>query len=153
MAKWISFLPFSVVALSGGLFRPGAWYKTLNKPPWTPPNWLFTPAWTSLYLMMAVAGWLVWRADGGGLALGLWLINLVLNAAWSWLMFGRQKIRAALVDAVAMLVTILAFIFAAWVVNKTAALLFFPYLAWVAFAAMLNWDILRRNPQATALAR
>jgi len=99
---------------------------------------------------MAVAGWLVWRADGGGLALGLWLINLVFNAAWSWLMFGRQKIRAALVDAVAMLVTIVAFIFAAWVVNKTTALLFFPYLAWVAFAAMLNWDILRRNPQSAS---
>lgn len=151
MANWVSFPPFVaavfLAALSGTLFRPGAWYKTLEKPSWTPPDWVFAPAWTALYLMIAIAGWLVWRAEGFGPALGIWLINLIFNAAWSWLMFGRKQIKAALTDALAMLATIVAFILAALPVNRDAAVLFLPYLGWVTFAALLNWAILRRNPQ------
>jgi translocator protein len=152
MSAWMSLLPFiaAVVAvgLSGAVFMPGEWYKSLDKPSWTPPDWLFGAAWTILYAMIAVAGWLVWRAEGFGLALAMWLANLVFNAAWSWLMFGRHQISAALADAVAMLVTIIGFIWAASSVSQVAALLFVPYLAWTAFAAALNGAILQRNPQA-----
>lgn len=146
----LSFLPFFaavfVVAISGSLFMPGEWYETLDKPAWTPPNWLFAPAWTVLYVMIAAAGWLVWREDGFNLALAVWAANLVFNAAWSWLMFGRRQIGLALIDAIAMLATIIAFMALAWPLSETAALLFLPYLAWVAFATLLNWSILRRNP-------
>jgi tryptophan-rich sensory protein len=152
MADWITLLPFLAavfaVAMSGAVFMPGDWYKSLRKPSWTPPDWLFGPAWTLLYLLIAIAGWLVWREVGLGLTLGIWGLNLVLNAAWSWLMFGRHQIRAALMDAIGMLTTIVAFIWAAWPVSPTAAALFVPYLAWTAFATALNWAILQRNPQA-----
>ncbi len=148
----MSFLPFLAVvalaALSGAFFRPGDWYRRLAKPSWTPPDWLFGPAWSILYLMIAWAGWLVWEADGFGPALGMWAANLVFNFAWSWLMFGRRQIAAALADALAMLATIIGFIGFAWPVSQTAALLFVPYLFWVSFASALNLDILRRNAAA-----
>lgn len=137
-----------VVGFSGAVFMPGDWYRTLDKPTWTPPDWLFGPAWTVLYLMIAVAGWLVWWHDGFSLPLWLWAANLAFNAAWSWLMFGKHRIGLALPDAGAMLATILLFIAAAWPVSAAAAMLFLPYLAWVAFATALNWSILHRNPQA-----
>ena len=149
MGSWLSLLPFIglvfLVALSGAVFMPGPWYETLSKPSWTPPNWLFAPAWTVLYVCIAVAGWLVWQAGGYGPALAIWALNLVFNAAWSWLMFGRHNIGAALVDAGAMLVTILGFIWLAMPLSQTAALLFVPYLAWVVFAFALNAEIWRLN--------
>lgn len=151
MTDWISLLPFlgavTLVGASGVLFMPGAWYKTLDKPTWTPPDWLFGPAWTALYLAIAVAGWLTWQEDGFGAALAVWMINLVLNATWSWLMFGRHRIGVALADAIGMVATIVAFIVLAHPHSPTAAALFVPYLAWTVFATALNADILRRNPQ------
>lgn len=150
MSDWMSLLPFIavvfVVALSGALFMPGDWYRSLNKPTWTPPDWLFGPAWTILYLLIAVAGWLVWKSAGFGPALAVWTLNLAFNAAWSWLMFGRRQITAALVDALGMLVTIVAFMILAWPSSETATWLFAPYLAWVMFAATLNTSIMLRNP-------
>ncbi|MFZ4807141.1 MAG: TspO/MBR family protein [Hyphomicrobiaceae bacterium] len=151
MPDWMSFAPFllAVIAVcaSGVFFMPGPWYKTLSKPSWTPPDWLFGPAWTVLYMMIAAAGYLAWRAEGFGPALVFWSLNLVFNALWSWLMFGRHQIGAALADAVAMLVTIIGFIATAWPSSPMAAALFVPYLAWVAFATALNWALLARNPR------
>lgn len=153
MADWITLLPFLaavfVVALSGALFMPGDWYKSLDKPSWTPPDWLFAPAWTLLYILIAIAGWLVWKQAGFGAALAVWAANLIFNGAWSWLMFGRRNIALALLDACAMLATIIAFIALAQPNSGTAAALFVPYLAWVLFATALNWSILQRNPAAT----
>ncbi len=151
---WISFLPFlgAVVAvgLSGVIFQPGPWYATLKKPRWTPPDWLFGPAWTLLYVMIAVAGWRVWQSDGLGLPLIFWCLNLALNAAWSWLMFGRHRISLALVDAAGMLATIVGFIAAAAHVDGTAALLFVPYMAWTTFAVALSAAVLAKNPNPIA---
>jgi len=140
-------------ALSGAVFMPGAWYRALDKPAWTPPDWLFAPAWALLYVLIAVAGWLVWQADGLGVALALWVSNLVFNAAWSWIMFGRHNIAGAFADAVAMLVTIAGFIAVVAPVSPIAALLFLPYLVWVLFATALNWSILKRNRQPSTTAR
>lgn len=152
MSDVLSFIPFLVavvaIAASGAVFRPGEWYLSLDKPWWTPPSWLFAPAWSVLYLMIAIAGWLVWKQAGFGLAFGFWILNLAANAAWSWLMFGRRQMALALVDAIAMLITILAFIRFASPISPAAAWLFVPYLAWVTFASALNLSLLLRNRAA-----
>lgn len=150
MTGWISFIPFLglvfAVAASGAVFMPGAWYQSLKRPSWTPPNWLFAPAWSVLYVMIAIAGWRVWSAAGLSAALVIWALNLIFNAAWSWLMFGRRQIQMALFDAFAMLATILVFMVLAWPIDPIATWLFAPYLAWVSFATLLNATLLRLNP-------
>jgi translocator protein len=133
-------------ASTGILFQPGAWYEGLSKPGWTPPNWLFGPVWSVLYLMIAVAGWLVWRIDGAGLAMLLWVAQLILNGMWSWLFFGRRRMDLAFVDVVALWLAIAGFILAAWPVSGMAALLFVPYLVWVSIAGALNRAVWRMNP-------
>lgn len=135
-------------ASTGILFQPGAWYESLRKPGWTPPNWLFGPVWSVLYIMIAVAGWLVWRAEGFGLALALWVAQLALNGAWSWLFFGRRRMDAAFADVTLLWLSIAGFIAAALPVSQAAALLFVPYLVWVTIAAALNYTVWRMNPGA-----
>lgn len=132
-------------AAFGAQFRPGAWYAALAKPTWTPPNWVFAPVWTTLYVMIAVAGWLAWRESGSRTTIIIWAVGLALNAAWSYLFFGQQQIFAALIDIVALWLMIAAFIGAAWPLNRLASLLFVPYLAWVSLATALNWTIYRMN--------
>ncbi len=131
----------AATALFGARFMPGAWYEALAKPPWTPPNWLFGPVWTALYVMIALAGWLAWQRLGNGRAMVLWVAALVLNGAWSWIFFGRHLIGAALVDIILLLACIAGFIAATWGPARTAALLFVPYFAWVAYATSLNLAI------------
>jgi benzodiazapine receptor len=137
-----------VTAGSGVFFKPGEWYRGLSKPFWTPPNWLFGPVWSVLYIMIAVAGWLVWRADPGSPALWLWGLQLLLNGAWSWLFFGRRRMDLAFADLVAMWLTIAAFIVVALPLSQIAGLLFVPYLVWVTIAGALNLTVWRMNPQA-----
>ncbi|HEX8991522.1 MAG TPA: TspO/MBR family protein [Anaerolineales bacterium] len=136
-------------AAIGGRFLPDQWYRALRKPEWNPPNWLFGPVWTVLYLMMAAAAWLIWRKYGIASAivpLGFFVLQLALNAMWSWLFFGRHEIRAALIDLgllwLAILVTIVLF----WGRETLAGVLLVPYLGWVSFAGVLNATILRLNP-------
>lgn len=149
MTKYLSLIPFIVLVLAaastGAQFMPGAWYAALNKPTWTPPDWLFPVAWTILYLMIAIAGWLAWRAGGVGPAIIIWTVGLALNALWSYLMFGRHDITLALVDVAALWIATAAFIAATWHLAPTAAYLFIPYLLWVSFAAALNFEVWRLN--------
>ena len=143
----------AAAAYTGARYLPGAWYASLAKPAWTPPNWLFGPVWTAIYLMIAVAGWLVWQSeedapatnDGQGAAKGLWIAQLALNAAWSPTMFGAQHIGLALVIIGLMWLAIAAFIATTWSRRRIAAWLFVPYLAWVAYASALNFAIWRLN--------
>ena len=135
-------------AATGGLFKPGPWYERLAKPGWTPPNWAFPVVWTILYIAIAYAGWLVWREAGWSLALALWGLQLVLNAAWSWLFFGLRRMSWAMADVTAMILAVLAFIVVAHPISPTAALLFLPYLAWVVTAAALNLRVMQLNPVA-----
>lgn len=136
------------VASTGAVFKPGAWYESLDKPGWTPPNWLFPVAWTLLYLAIAVAGWLVWREVGlGGAAPGfaLYFLQLLLNAAWSWLFFGLRRMDLALVDVTLLWLAIAATVVLFRPAHAAAAYLLLPYLVWVSYAAALNLAIWRRN--------
>lgn len=135
----------AAMALTAGQFMPGAWYAGLAKPSWTPPNWLFGPVWSVLYLMIAVAGWLAWDSAAAPSARWLWGAQLVLNGMWSPVMFGRHDIAMALAVIVLMWLAIAAFVAATWRPARTAALLFLPYLAWVSYATALNFAIWRLN--------
>lgn len=147
--SWLTLLLFlalvGAAAGTGMTFLPGAWYETLAKPAWTPPNWLFPPVWTVLYVMIAVAGWRVYERLGVGPALGAWLAALLLNAAWSPIMFGAHRIGLAALDIAALWVAVVAFIAITWRRERVAALLFVPYLAWISYAAALNLAIYRLN--------
>jgi len=131
---------------TGALFEPGPWYEQLQRPAWNPPNWVFAPVWTLLYIAIAIAGWRTWRVRRSfDAALGVWGLQLVLNALWSWLFFGIHSPGAALLDIIAMLAAILSFIVLARRRDKVAAWLFIPYAAWVTFAGVLNFAIWRLN--------
>ena len=130
---------------TGAVHEPGPFYAALVKPAWTPPDAIFAPVWAVLYVMIALAGWIVWRAQGLGAALWVWLVQLALNSAWPWLMFGRKQINFAMFDIAALWLAIVVFIILAWRVRRSASLLFVPYLAWVSFAAALNFAILHLN--------
>ncbi|HML28104.1 MAG TPA: tryptophan-rich sensory protein [Hyphomicrobium sp.] len=146
LASLIVFAGLVVLAASSGAsFMPGEWYAALSKPEWTPPNWVFPVAWTILYILIAVAGWLAFRAGGWTPAILAWSVGLVLNALWSYLMFGRHEIALALVDLCALWVMIVVFIIAAWPLSRSASYLFLPYWAWVTFAGALNFAVWQMN--------
>lgn len=145
-AAWL-LLCFSAAAL-GGLFMPGEWYAQLRKPAWNPPSWLFGPVWTALYFMMAVAAWLVWRRGGFPAqrkALGLFLLQLLLNAAWSPLFFGLHNPALAFAEIVLLWLAILGTLIAFWKTHRGAGAMLLPYLAWVTFAAVLNFTLWQLN--------
>jgi translocator protein len=124
------------------------WYQTLSKPTWTPPDWVFGPVWTTLYLLMAVAAWLVWRRAGwstGRAALSLFALQLALNAAWSPLFFRLHSPGIALVDIIMLWVAIAATVWSFRRISALAGSLFVPYLLWVSYAMFLNWAIWRLN--------
>ena len=132
--------------LAGIVSQPGAWYAALNKPAWNPPAWIFGPAWTLLYMLMAVAAWLVWKRDGWRRPLALYFAQLLLNAAWTPIFFGAHQLGWALAEIVALWIAILLTLQSFRSVSKPAGWLFAPYLAWVTFAAFLNFTLWRMNP-------
>jgi tryptophan-rich sensory protein len=139
-----------VMALGGAITATtvNTWYQTLEKPGFAPPDWIFGPVWAGLYIMIAVAGWLVWRRVGvRGPALALFAIQLALNSAWTMLFFGMTWIGAALLEIVILWIVIAAATRTFFSISKTAGLLFLPYLLWVAYAAVLNGAIWVMNGQ------
>ncbi len=129
--------------------RVRTWYPTLTKPDFTPPDWVFGPAWTTLYLLMGTAEFLVSQREGQAeerqTARVAYRIQLGLNGLWSLLFFGLKAPRAALVEIVLLWLAIVLTIVAFARISKTAALLLVPYLLWVSFAAILNGEIWRLN--------
>jgi translocator protein len=126
----------------------GTWYQHLHKPPFNPPDWIFGPVWTALYIAMSVAAWRVWRRlgwSGARQALSLFAVQLVLNLAWSILFFGFQRIGLALVEIVVLFAAIATTGVVFWRIDRAAGLLFIPYLAWVGFAALLNASLWHLN--------
>jgi len=130
----------AVAAAFGGFFAPGAWFAALERPPLAPPNWLFAPVWTLLYLFIAVSAWLVWRSGRQTTthALVLWAVQLALNALWSLLFFGLERPDLALIEILVLLVILVANAVAFFRISRLAGVLFVPYVAWVAFASYLN---------------
>lgn len=124
------------------------WYKRLDKPSWQPPKSAFGPVWTSLYGLIAVSGARIWHARPSKertRALWLWGAQMVLNGSWSAIFFGARKPKAALAEQVVLLAAIGGYMHQARHVDRKATLMFVPYLAWTAFATVLNADIVRRN--------
>lgn len=144
-------LPLAVGATSGFFTVTGvdSWYQTIQRPSWNPPNWIFGPVWTTLYLLMGIALFLVWRSDAAPadkrLALILFVVQLVLNFFWSIIFFGMQQPGWALLEMGALWLTIIATIFAFAPISRTAAWLLVPYICWVSFAFLLNGAIWRLN--------
>lgn len=150
MKKWLVLVVFLVLVIGGGtaiglVTRPEGWYAALEKPPFNPPNWIFAPVWTILYILVAVAGWRTFLRDAGGTAMKLWAAQLVLNFLWSPVFFAAHMVGAALAVVALLLVSILAFIGASWTADRPAAWMFVPYAAWVSFATLLNASILVLN--------
>ena len=151
--RWLGLLlwliaSFSAAAL-GAFFMPGAWYDSLNKPSWNPPGWVFGPVWSALYTMMAVAAWMVWHQGGyqhQRKPLTWFVIQLALNAAWSPLFFGAHRPDMAFAEILLLWTAIAGTIRAFYPVNRMAAVLLIPYLAWVTFASILNFTLWRLNP-------
>jgi translocator protein len=153
--SWSSLLPFvmlcSAAAALGSLFTRRSvdtWYPQLKKPEWNPPNWIFGPVWSALYLMMAISAWLVWRGagwPGAKLPLLLFGIQLVLNVLWSGVFFGMHAIGAAFGEILLLWTLTIATAVAFYGVSLLAAWLLIPYIAWVGFASYLNFRIWQMN--------
>jgi tryptophan-rich sensory protein len=143
---------FALLALaaasSGAVFTPDAWYRGINKPSWTPKDWVFPTVWTPLYVLIAVAGWLVWReagVAGAALPLAVYVVQLVLNAGWSAIFFGMKKPGLAFAEVLTLWVSIALTMILFWPISTTAALLLAPYLVWVTIASALNFQVWRMN--------
>lgn len=145
----IGWLVLCFSAASSAVFiTPGNWYATLIKPSWNPPSWIFGPVWSALYVMMAVAAWLVWREGGWQkqrAALGVFLAQWFLNALWTPLFFGLHQPGLALTEIVLLWLTLLATVLEFWQVRRLASVLLWPYLGWVSFATFLNFTLWRLN--------
>lgn len=147
LTAWVA-ASFSA-GLAGARSMPGEWYEALAKPSWNPPNWVFGPVWTALYIMMGTAAWRVWRRDGfrdAGIPLTLFSGHLVLNALWSYLFFGIRRPDVAFYEILALLAAIVTVGVMFWRRDRAAGLLMVPYALWVAFATFLNLTLWRMNP-------
>jgi benzodiazapine receptor len=144
----VSFAASAVGAVAS--IQAKSFYSQLAQPAWAPPAFLFGPVWTVLYALMAIAAWLVWRSGGlhtNRIALSLFLVQLALNALWSWLFFAWQLGALAFVDIVLLWVLIVATLVSFWRVRPLAGALLIPYLLWVSFASALNYALWQLNPQ------
>jgi tryptophan-rich sensory protein len=138
-----------VVGFSANLFTQPSiptWYAHLNHPAITPPNWVFAPVWTTLYVVMAYAAWRVWKVTGlKSPEMAAFAIQLAFNFAWSVFFFGAHQITAALADIVLLDLAILVTLVLFWRRNRIAGLLLLPYLAWTLFATVLTWTFRQLN--------
>jgi translocator protein len=137
---------FIAIALGGGTLigfssMPGAWYEGLAKPPFNPPNWVFGPVWSVLYVLIGIAGARSFGRDKSSMAMRLWWAQMVLNFIWPVVFFTLQSPAAALVVILGLLAMIIGFVIQTWRADRLSAMLFLPYLAWVAFACLLNGAI------------
>ncbi|MEW5923169.1 MAG: TspO/MBR family protein [Candidatus Zixiibacteriota bacterium] len=136
------------VGFISGRSVPGEWYQELAKPTWTPPNWIFAPVWTILYIAMGIAAWLVWRQSGfatAAIPLSVFLLQLLLNGLWSWFFFGMRNPGLAFADIIILWLAILATMILFWMRQAAAGILILPYLVWVSYASALNFAIWRMN--------
>ncbi|EKF60426.1 tryptophan-rich sensory protein [Agrobacterium albertimagni AOL15] len=146
MSKILSYILFIGLVVGAGLLAgltnaPGDWYQSLEKPFFNPPAWLFGPVWTTLYVLIGVAGARIWQRAPKSAAMQLWFAQMAFNLMWSPAFFGLQNPELGLLVIVGMLVTIIAFMIKARPIDRISTLLFVPYLAWVTFAGILNLSL------------
>lgn len=148
LGGWL-LLSFTAAGMGGiASANAASFYAALDRPGWAPPSWLFGPVWTVLYILIAIAAWLVWRARGfagARTALGLFFVQLAANALWTWLFFAWREGLLALVEILVLWALVLATTVAFWRIVPLAGALLLPYLAWVTFAAALTFEIWRLN--------
>ncbi|WP_085863987.1 tryptophan-rich sensory protein TspO [Pseudooctadecabacter jejudonensis] len=137
---------------TGAMFPPGHWYERLEKPPWTPPNWMFPVAWTSLYLLMSFAGARVAGVDGSGFAMAFWAAQIALNTLWTPVFFGLRRLKQAVPIMALLWVAVAGCMVTHWQIDTLAGLAFVPYLAWVTVAGALNISVAARNPNVEPVA-
>jgi tryptophan-rich sensory protein len=151
---WGLFLTFlaacGAAAATGAMFQPGAWYDSLNKPGWTPPDWAFPVVWTTLYLAMSYAAMRVALLPGSGQALAFWAMQIAFNTLWTPVFFGLRRMKAGLVVLCGLWLSVAATMLAFWQLDALAGALMAPYLLWATIAGALNYSVWRRNPEAAA---
>jgi benzodiazapine receptor len=151
---WSVFLLFlfacCAAAATGSMFPPGPWYRALAKPSWTPPDWLFPVAWTTLYLASAYAATRVAVLDANAHAMGFWALQIGLNTLWTPVFFGLERIKAGLVVLIFLWLAVLGCVITFFSADTLAGALMVPYLIWVTVAGALNVSVWRLNPSETS---
>lgn len=138
----------SLPGIFGAQFEPGTWYEILQKPAWTPPNWVFPVVWPILYVLMGIAAWMMWKMKSVsiyGTEFTWFFVQLILNALWSWIFFGEHLISTGLAEILLLWVSIIFTVLLFWNRNRTAGILLIPYLIWVSYASALNFAIWQLN--------
>lgn len=155
IADWLALIPYVVACMAaastGMIFQPREWYRKLDRPPWTPPDWAFGAVWSVLYCLIAWAAWRVGlRAEAGAAALplGLFACQITLNTLWSPIFFGLRRPDAAVPVVVLLWISVAAMMLSYFAVDFWAGLAMIPYLVWVTIASALNISVWRRNPKA-----
>jgi translocator protein len=148
---WSLFVTYLVAcgaaAATGALFPTGPWYMALQKPAWTPPNWMFPVAWMSLYLLMSAAAARAAGVEGAGLGLAFWSVQIAFNTLWTPVFFGLKRMRAALVVMAGLWLSVTATMLTFFTLDFWAGVMFLPYVLWVSVAAALNLSLVRLNPE------
>jgi tryptophan-rich sensory protein len=145
MTFYIFLLACCAAASTGMIFKPGAWYETLTKPRFTPPNWAFPVAWVTIYLLLAWAGYRLTLLPDSQTALALWAAQIALNTLWTPVFFGANRIVASMAIIVILWLVVASMVFLALRLDIITGLILFPYLVWLSVAAALNFSILRHN--------
>ena len=154
MDIWLFFIFLAATfgaAATGALFPTGEWYKTLNKPSWTPPDWVFPVAWTSIYLLISFAGARVAPLEGSEFAMAFWAMQIAFNALWTPVFFGLRNLKGSIPIMICLWLAVLGATLSHFMLDTWAGLAFLPYLAWVTVAAALNLAMVRLNPDQKAL--
>lgn len=142
---FIFLLACMAAGATGVIFKPGPWYQRLVKPGFTPPNWAFPVVWTTLYILIAIAGARLAVLPGNGMAMALWAAQITLNTLWTPVFFGAHRMAFGMAIIAALWLVVAALMVAAFRLDLWAGLIMVPYLAWLTVAAALNWRIWQDN--------
>lgn len=151
---WVLFAIFlaacGAAATTGSMFMPGAWYRGLEKPPWTPPNWVFPVVWTVLYVSSAYAAARIAPLEGSAYGMAFWAMQIAFNTLWTPVFFGLRRIRAGFVVMIGLWIAVAGTMVSFWQLDWIAGALFAPYLVWVSIAGALNASVWMRNSKSGA---
>lgn len=145
MTFYIYLIACCAAASTGIIFKPGSWYESLQKPRFTPPNWLFPVAWTTIYLLLAWAGYRLTLIPGSETVLALWAAQIALNTLWTPVFFGAHRIMAGMIIISLLWLVVAAMVVLGIQLDLITGLILFPYLVWLTVASALNFSILRHN--------